>query len=92
MKKGSAHSYFARIATVYLILMMGANFGTGRIASDANVGGWHETEVLWPRDVGRPTAAFPTFVSERQSCGHGRRYVARHGMPRRALASKLDLL
>lgn len=53
---------------------------------------WHEADVRWPRDVGRPTAAFPTFVSERQSSGHGRRHVARRGAPRRAHASKLDLL
>jgi hypothetical protein len=31
-------------------------------------------------------------VSERQSSGHGRRHVARRGAPRRAHASKLDLL
>ena len=34
-----------RIEAIYLILMMGANFGTIRITSEANVAFWHKAEV-----------------------------------------------
>jgi hypothetical protein len=46
---------------VYLILMMGANFGAGRIASNANVGSWHEADVQRLPGSGPLTDALPTF-------------------------------
>jgi hypothetical protein len=42
---------------MYLILMMGANFEAGRIASDANVRSWHEAEVQGCYILGPVTAA-----------------------------------
>jgi hypothetical protein len=42
---------------VYLILMMGANFETGRIASDANVGKWHIADVQRLTGLGPLTGA-----------------------------------
>ncbi len=49
---------------MYLILMMGANFGAGRITSEANVGCWHKAEVQGCNILGPVTAALPTFRSE----------------------------
>ena len=50
-----------------MILMMGANFGAGRIASEANVGSWHKAEVQGSYILGPVTAALPTFGRE---CRH----------------------
>ncbi len=44
--------------------MMGANFGTGRITSDANVGKWHETDVQWLPGSGPLTSGLPTLAAE----------------------------
>jgi hypothetical protein len=44
--------------------MMGANFGAGRIASDANVRKWHIADVQRLTDSGRLTGALPTFGAE----------------------------
>ena len=49
---------------VKAILMMGANFGTGRIASDANVRSWHIADVQRPLELGPLTAALPTFGAQ----------------------------
>ncbi len=49
---------------MYLILMMGASFGTGRITSEANVGCWHEADVQRLTDLGPFTGALPTFGPE----------------------------
>ena len=49
---------------MYPILMMGANFEAGRIASDANVGKWHKGEVRRPPQLGQFTGALPTFGRE----------------------------
>ncbi len=49
---------------MYLILIIGATFGTGRIASDANVGCWHEADLRRLPDSGPLTGALPTFGAE----------------------------
>ncbi len=49
---------------MYLILMMGANFGAGRIASDADVGCWHEADVQPLVALGPLTGALPTLGPE----------------------------
>ncbi len=46
---------------MYLILMMGANFKTGPITSEANVRIWHNPDLQRPLELGRPTAALPTL-------------------------------
>ncbi len=46
---------------MYLILTMGANFEAGRIASDANVGKWHNPDLQRPLGLGPITGALPTF-------------------------------
>ncbi len=53
-----------RIKTVYLILMMGANFGTGLIASEANVACWHEADVRRLPGSSPLTDALPTFGAQ----------------------------
>jgi len=42
---------------MYLILMMGANFEAGRIASDANVRSWHKADLQRLPDSGPLTGA-----------------------------------
>ncbi len=44
--------------------MMGANFGSGRIASDANVGKWHEADIQRLPGSRPLTGALPTFRPE----------------------------
>ncbi len=46
-----------RIEAIYLILMMGANFGTIRITSEANVAFWHIADVQLPLALGPRSTA-----------------------------------
>ena len=49
---------------MYLILMMGASFGTGPITSEANVALWHNPDLQRPLGLGRLTGALSTFGAE----------------------------
>ena len=53
-----------RIEAIYLILMMGANFGTIRITSEANVAFWHEADLRLAARQGPLTVPLPTSGPE----------------------------